>query len=90
MSMSIETEEKVGFKAPIVMSSLGLLVLVFLGLLGREGMVAFEISRRTDVVQLPAIDVDSSTLGIFSGVAMIAISGFALWRSMQNLSLIHI
>ena len=84
MSMSIETEEKVGFKAPIVMSSLGLLVLVFLGLLGREGMVAFEISRRTDVVQLPAIDVDSSTLGIFSGVAMIAISGFALWRSMQN------
>ena len=82
--MSIETEEKVGFKAPIVMSSLGLLVLVLLGFLGRDGMVAFEISRRNDAVQLPAIDVDSSTLGIFAGLVMLAISGFALWRSMQN------
>jgi hypothetical protein len=33
--MSIESEEKVGFKAPIVMSSLGLLVLVLLGFLGK-------------------------------------------------------
>ena len=55
-----------------------------MGFLGREGMVGFEISRRQDVIQVPALDIDSSTLGIISGVLMLAISGFSLYRSMQN------
>jgi hypothetical protein len=34
-------EEKVGFKAPIVMGSLGFIVLLFFGFLGKEGDVEF-------------------------------------------------
>ena len=64
MTTSKETEVKVGYKSPIVMGSIGLLTLVFLGLLGRDGMVAFEISRRTDSLQLPTLDIDSSLLGV--------------------------
>ena len=66
------------------MGSIGLLTIVFMGFLGREGMVGFEISRRQDVIQVPALDIDSSTLGIISGVLMLAITGFSLYRSMQN------
>lgn len=84
MSNTVATEVKVGFKSPIVMGSIGLLTIVFMGFLGREGMVGFEISRRQDVIQVPALDIDSSTLGIISGVLMLAITGFSLYRSMQN------
>ena len=77
-------EERIGFKSPIVMGSVGLLVLLFFGLLGREGEVAFEISRRTDAIQLPAIPVDSSLLGIFSGVLMLAIAAVSLSFSLKN------
>jgi len=77
--------EKVGFKAPIVMGFLGAVVIVFFGLLGREGSVDFEISRRQDVIQVPALPVDSSTLGIIAGLLMLGTAGFALMRSMQNL-----
>lgn len=84
MTIELKSEVRVGYKAPIVMSTVGLIVLSFFGFLGRDGMVAFEISRRTDAIQLPSLDVDSSLLGVISGLVMLAISGFALWRSMQN------
>lgn len=84
MTIELKSEVRVGYKTPIVMSTVGLIVLSFFGFLGRDGMVAFEISRRTDAIQLPSLDIDSSLLGVISGLAMLAISGFALWRSMQN------
>lgn len=77
-------EERVGFKSPIVMGAVGAVVLLFFGLLGREGDVAFEISRRTDAIQLPAIPVDSSLLGVISGVLMLAIAGLSLSFSLKN------
>lgn len=77
-------EERIGFKSPIVMGSVGVIVLLFFGLLGREGDVAFEISRRTDAIQLPAIPVDSSLLGVISGVLMLAITGLSLSFSLKN------
>ena len=77
-------EERIGFKSPIVMGSVGAIVLLFFGLLGREGDVAFEISRRTDAIQLPAIPVDSSLLGVISGVLMLAIAGLSLSFSLKN------
>jgi simple sugar transport system permease protein len=76
--------EKVGFKAPIVMGFLGAVVIVFFGFLGREGLVDFEISRRQDVIQVPALPVDSSLLGIIAGLLMLGTAGFALMRSMRN------
>ena len=77
-------EERIGFKSPIVMGSVGAVVLLFFGLLGREGDVAFEISRRTDAIQLPPIPVDSSLLGVISGVLMLAIAGLSLSFSLKN------
>ena len=77
-------EERIGFKSPVVMGFVGAVVLFFFGILGREGEVAFEISRRTDAIQIPAIPVDSSTLGVVSGILMLAIAAFSLSLSLKN------
>ncbi|MEY2825966.1 MAG: hypothetical protein RLZZ122_330 [Actinomycetota bacterium] len=77
-------EERVGFKSPAVMGGVGLVVLLFFGILGRDGSVSFEISRRTDSIQLPAIPADSSTLGVISGILMLAIAAYSLSLSMKN------
>jgi simple sugar transport system permease protein len=66
------------------MGFVGAVVLFFFGILGREGEVAFEISRRTDAIQVPAIPVDSSTLGVVSGILMLAIAAFSLSLSLKN------
>ena len=80
----IKKETKIGFKSPTVMGIIGAVVLVFFGVLGRDGDVAFEISRRQDVVQLDSIVVDSSTLGLISGVLMLLVAAFSLYFSLNN------
>ena len=83
-TVELAKEERIGFKSPAVMGAVGAIVLLFFGLLGREGEVAFEISRRTDALQLPAIPVDSSLLGVVSGILMLGIAGISLRMSLSN------
>jgi simple sugar transport system permease protein len=82
--LQLAKEERVGFKSPITMAGIGSLVLVFFGILGREGETVFEISRRVDVIQLPAMTVGSSALGWVAGILMLAIAGFALSFALKN------
>ncbi|MEY3614398.1 MAG: hypothetical protein RL752_306 [Actinomycetota bacterium] len=81
----ISKDERVGFKAPAVMGGLGLIVLYFFGIAGRTDEVVFELSRKQDVVQLPALPIGAATLGLTSGLLMIAIALYGLWRSINNL-----
>lgn len=80
----ISKDERVGFKTPGIMGALGLLVLYFFGIAGREGEASFELSRKQDLVQIPALPIESATLGLISGILMLLIAGFALYRSTQN------
>ena len=82
--LQLAKEERVGFKSPITMAGIGSLVLVFFGILGREGETVFEISRRVDVIQLPAITVGSSALGWVAGILMLAIAGYSLSFALKN------
>jgi ABC-type uncharacterized transport system permease subunit len=82
--LQLAKEERVGFKSPITMAGIGALVLVFFGILGREGETVFEISRRVDVIQLPAMTVGSSALGWVAGILMLAIAGYALSFALKN------
>ena len=82
--LQLAKEERVGFKSPITMAGIGALVLVFFGILGREGETVFEISRRFDVIQLPAITVGSSLLGWVAGILMLAIAGYSLSLALKN------
>ncbi len=82
--LQLAKEERVGFKSPITMGAIGALVLVFFGILGREGETVFEISRRVDVIQLPAITVGSSALGWVAGVLLLGIAGYSLSFALKN------
>ena len=77
-------EEKVGFKAPIVMGSLGFIVILFFGILGKEGDVAFQLSRRQDLIQLDPIIINAAMLGIVSGALMLMIAVFSTIQAVQN------
>ena len=82
--LQLAKEERVGFKSPITMGAIGALVLVFFGILGRDGETVFEISRRVDVIQLPAITVGSSALGWAAGVLLLGIAGYSLSFALKN------
>lgn len=82
--MNLNPEEKVGFKAPIVMGAIGLLVLWFFGITGKAGDVSFGISRRQDTVQLDPIVVDSVALGISTGIILLLIAGVSTLLTLKN------
>jgi simple sugar transport system permease protein len=83
--MNPVAEEKVGFKAPIVMGSLGFIVLLFFGFLGKEGDVEFALSRRQDAIQLDPIVMNAVMLGIVAGTLMLLLAGFSTLRAIRNL-----
>jgi general nucleoside transport system permease protein len=68
------SELKVGYKAPIVMAVLGLIVLYFFGITGKPADVSFQFSSKDDLIQLPNYVVDSALLGIVSGAALLVIA----------------
>lgn len=85
--MSTETKKEVreSWKTPIVMGTLALVILVFFGILGKPGDVAFELTGPRELVQLPNLDVSSSLLGTISGILLLAIAAFVSWQVMQNI-----
>ena len=66
------------------MAGVGALVLLFFGILGREGETTFILSRKDDLIQLPELVVDSNLLGTISGVLMLAMAGFSLALAIKN------
>ena len=82
--IELSKEERVGFKAPWIMAGVGALVLLFFGILGREGETTFILSRKDDLIQLPELVVDSNLLGTISGVLMLAMAGFSLALAIKN------
>ena len=81
---ALSKEERVGFKSPIVMGVVGLVVLYFFGIAGREGETVFELSRKQDVIQLPVLPIDSSLLGVIAGLAMLLMATASLLLALKN------
>jgi len=84
--VNLAKEEKVGFKAPGVMASIGLLVLWFFGISGKPGEVVFELSRAKDALQLSPVVLNSQGLGLGAGVVLIllALASLALALRRQH------
>ena len=81
---TITSEERVGFKNPIVMGVLALVVFYFFGIAGRSGQTVFELTRKQDLIQLPAFEIASAELGVFSGIIMILVAVVSLLLSLRN------
>ena len=80
----ITSEERVGFKSPIVMGVLALVVLYFFGIAGRSGQTTFELTRKQDLIQLPAFEIASAQLGVITGVIMLLVAVVSLLLSLRN------
>ena len=80
----INSEERFGFKSPIVMGVLALVVLYFFGIAGRSGQTVFELTRKQDLIQLPAFEIASAQLGVLSGVIMLLVAVVSLLLSLRN------
>ena len=84
MSTDIKKEVRESWKTPAVMGSLGVVVLVFFGILGKPETVSFELTGVREAVQLPNIDVASNLLGTVSGALLMAIAVFVAWQVFRN------
>lgn len=80
----ITSEERVGFKSPIVMGVLALVVLYFFGIAGRSGQTTFELTRKQDLIQLPVFEIASAQLGVITGVIMLLVAVVSLLLSLRN------
>lgn len=77
--MQMTKERLKALKPTLLMAGIGVVVLLAFGLFGREGDVTFEISRRTDVLQIPSLSIDSQLLGVLSGVIMLTLAGLGFY-----------
>ncbi len=80
----VNSEERVGFKSPIVMAVVGLIVLYFFGIAGRSGQTSFELTRKDDAIQLPAFEIASAQLGVIAGVLLLLLAVGSLLLSLRN------
>lgn len=83
--MNQKSELTVGYKTPIVMGVLGLVVLWFFGITGKREDVAFEISRRQDQLKIDPIIVNSADLGSIAGIILLAMAATSLYLSVKNI-----
>jgi simple sugar transport system permease protein len=63
---------------------LALVVLYFFGIAGRSGQTVFELTRKQDLIQLPAFEIASAQLGVLSGVIMLLVAVVSLLLSLRN------
>jgi general nucleoside transport system permease protein len=82
--VNLAKEEKAGYKAPLVMGGVSLLVLWFFGIQAKTGDVAFEISRRQDPIQLDPIVLNAGVLGMISGILLLALAALSTFLTIKN------
>ncbi|MBP6186987.1 MAG: hypothetical protein KA421_04445, partial [Rhodoluna sp.] len=66
--MFSQVERKPSLKAPIVMSFVALVSLVFFGILGPTSIVKFQITESNALVSIPDLNLPSNSLGIWASI----------------------
>lgn len=85
-SASALTDRK-SYKAGAVLMAVGAIQLIFFGIFGRSAMVGFELSRPDrDLIQLPILEIGSSTFGVIVGCVLLAAGAFSLVLARRNRS----
>jgi ABC-type uncharacterized transport system permease subunit len=82
--MFSEREYKASWKTPIVTGVFALLILIDFGLFGKSSNVNFELSVKGDAIMLPDAVVNSATINMILGFAMLAIAGVSVLFTLRN------
>jgi simple sugar transport system permease protein len=77
--MFSQVERKPSLKAPIVMSFVAIVSLVFFGILGPTSIVHFQITEANALVSIPDLNLPSNSLGIWASVILLALTAASFW-----------
>lgn len=77
--MFSQVERKPSLKAPIVMSFVAIVSLVFFGILGPTSIVHFQITEANALVSIPDLNLPSNSLGIWASVLLLALTAASFW-----------
>jgi simple sugar transport system permease protein len=82
---AVISEKPMTWKLPVLLSALGILALVFFGILGPNQTASFGLSSGGDFFQLPAVEVPAFLGGIVLSVLMLGLAGYAVFLKTRNL-----
>jgi simple sugar transport system permease protein len=77
--MFSQVERKPSLKAPIVMSFVAIVSLVFFGILGPTSVVHFQITEANALVSIPDLNLPSNSLGIWASVLLLLLTAASFW-----------
>ena len=77
--MFSQAERKPSLKAPIVMSFVAIVSLVFFGILGPTSIVHFQITEANALVSIPDLNLPSNSLGIWASVLLLLLTAASFW-----------
>ena len=77
--MFSQVERKPSLKAPIVMSFVAIVSLVFFGILGPTSIVHFQITEANALVSIPDLNLPSNSLGIWASVLLLLLTAASFW-----------
>jgi simple sugar transport system permease protein len=77
--MFSQVERKPSLKAPIVMSFVAIVSLVFFGILGPTSVVHFQITEANALVSIPDLNLPSNSLGIWASVVLLLLTAASFW-----------
>ena len=77
--MFSQVERKPSLKAPIVMSFVALVSLVFFGILGPTSIVKFQITESNALVSIPDLNLPSNSLGIWASIILLLLTAASFW-----------
>ena len=77
--MFSQVERKPSLKAPIVMSFVAIVSLVFFGILGPTSIVKFQITEANALVKIPDLNLPSNSLGIWASAILLLLTAASFW-----------
>ncbi|WP_413334040.1 ABC transporter permease [Brevibacterium sp. GP-SGM9] len=77
----------IAWKFPIVYTILGLVSLIFFGIIGREGETTFRIATSGDFFAIPEIVVPAQAAGLVLSIILVAMAAFSIYLAVNRRSI---
>lgn len=77
-------EYKASWRTPIVLLFFAALVTIAFGVLGKKSSVIFQISEKTDLIQIAPLKTPSTTLNYTVGAVLFLIAGISVFLTLKN------
>lgn len=81
---AVISQKPVTWKVPVLLSVLGILAVIFFGVLGPNQTAGFGLSSAGDFFQLPAVEVPAFLAGIILSILMLGLAGYTVYLKTKD------